>query len=114
MTNRVVAHSLTIESELSGDVFTVRLLGELDTASAPALRDYLQRALRSEADLVVVDMDELEFIDSSGLQALLVATQRARGDRDQLRILTPRGQVARVISLTNLNGSLPLVPRQDL
>jgi anti-sigma B factor antagonist len=109
--DRIVSHSLTIETGPALETCLVRLEGELDSASADALTEHLLRLLASDLQSVVVDLDGLEFIDSTGLQALLTATRRARGTRDHLRIIEPEGQVSRVFKLTNINALLPIIPR---
>ena len=55
----------------------VALAGELDMAVAPAFRAELERAV-TEGASVIVDLRELEFMDSSGMHALAAAEARAR------------------------------------
>ena len=107
----VLTHSLTIEIGPTAATSLVRLSGELDCASAPTLEGHLQRLLGGNADRVIVDLDDLTFIDSTGLNALLAATRRSHGSRDQLRIIEPVGQVARVFRLANLDQVLPILRR---
>ena len=55
-----------------------RLRGELDVAAAPVLeRDVLEQ-LADPVDLVVIDLEGLEFLDSSGLRALLMVQEHAQ------------------------------------
>jgi anti-sigma B factor antagonist len=107
----IVCHALTIEVGPASETCLVRLLGELDLASAGALQEHLLRIVESDIETLVIDLDGLDFIDSTGLHVLLVVTQRARRDRDQLRIIEPSGQVRRVLRLTELDAVLPLISR---
>jgi anti-sigma B factor antagonist len=68
----------SIRTEQHGDAAVVVPTGELDLASAPALEATLARSFDAAGSgRVVLDLRELEFIDSSGLRALLTARRRA-------------------------------------
>ena len=85
----------------------VRLRGELDLAGAPTVRERLRR-LRERGEPVLLDLDELEFIDMSGLRVLAAASQE--GSRDGWSFAVTRGsaQVRRLIGLVRLDRQLPL------
>ena len=73
---------LEVSGESAGTI--LRLLGELDLASSPALEEELDKVAGHAS--VVVDLRELQFIDSTGLSVLVKANQRAsRNCRDALR-----------------------------
>jgi anti-anti-sigma factor len=77
----------------------LRLIGELDLATASALRDAL--ADIDASDEVVLELDELAFIDSSGCHAL---TSYLRGEPDArtMVFVDPSPAVARTLELTGL------------
>ena len=76
------------------------LTGDLDLAAAPRLTACLDDAL-STAWLVVVDLRELRFIDTTGLAAILTADERARRSERRLVLVRGPGQVTRLIGLTS-------------
>jgi anti-sigma B factor antagonist len=81
------------------------LVGELDIASAPTLTDELERY--SSSPTVVVDLRELEFIDSTGVGVLVTANVRARESGRELFVVTAsNGQVLRVLELTGVRDHL--------
>jgi anti-anti-sigma factor len=88
------------------DPGTVRLVlgGELDLAVAGMLGDRLT-TLRNEGFAVRVDLSELEFIDSSGLRALIIALSEAASDGWRLdidrRVTAP---VRRVVEIAGLGS----------
>jgi anti-anti-sigma factor len=86
---------LTIDRISGGDGSTVMLAlrGELDIVGASRLREYLGRV---EAETVLVVLEDLQFIDSTGLAVLLEA-KRARPD---LQFRGARGDVRRVFERT--------------
>jgi anti-sigma B factor antagonist len=86
----------------------VRLRGELDLASVPLLESELHRLLSTELSAVILDLDGLDFIDSTGLQCLLVAARRSQANGDHLRILPPRGEVERILELSGVGEALPI------
>ena len=55
----------------------ISVSGELDLASSPTLEEELERVAESGAEVVVVDLRGLEFMDSTGLSVLVRAHQRA-------------------------------------
>ena len=69
---------------------------ELDVASAGTFASEL-----SGEATVVIDCSRVEFIDSSGLQALLEARQRAIGDGGQVVLRAPTAVVRRLLAITS-------------
>jgi anti-anti-sigma factor len=92
------------------DVIVFSLAGELDLAAAPAAWLALEPALEDPGTKLVVDLADLEFVDSSGI-ALLYRLAQAR-DRDSLRLLPSRhAGVNKVIDLTGVGAIIPIVTR---
>jgi anti-anti-sigma factor len=85
----------------------VRLRGELDLAGAPTLTERL-RSLRERRETVLLDLDELEFIDMSGLRVVLVAAEDAASDGWALTVTRGSPAVRRLLALVNVDGQLPL------
>jgi anti-sigma B factor antagonist len=80
---------------------SIRLAGELDLASAPDLLTAIFPLTTEPGDLRI-DMSELSFMDSSGLQALLTTAQALRGE---IHVVEARRAVLRVFEIT---GTLDL------
>jgi anti-sigma B factor antagonist len=88
------------------DVTVIRPRGRLTMVSAPAFRDFVSKTVSGRRPTLVVDLSNVEFMDSSGLGALvagLKATRQAGGD---LRIAAPNPQVEMVLQLTKLDRVL--------
>lgn len=95
-----------LESQ-DGDCLRLFLTGELDIASVPLLQDRLSR-LRASALAVRLDLSKLDFIDSTGLHALIQAINDASADGWQLQIdrdVAP--QCMRVFELMQLDRLIP-------
>lgn len=99
--------TLEVRTAESDGTQVVSLCGELDLANAPTAETALEKALQ-QGRRVVVDMRELEFIDSTGI-ALLV-TALGHGGEAELGFVPSASQaVNRVFELTGLADRLPLV-----
>jgi anti-anti-sigma factor len=98
---------LEVHSKEDTAVVTVR--GELDLASSPALVDELERATSSGAALVIADLTQLEFMDSTGLSVLVRAHHRARETGQRFAVVNGSPQVQRLLSLTGVAERLTLV-----
>lgn len=84
----------------------VRLRGELDLATADVVADRLTGLRRRGAD-VVLDLDELEFIDAAGVRVVLTAAEHARGDGAAFTVTRGSAPVRRLFELLDLDGRLP-------
>lgn len=101
---------LTIERTRYGeDVIVVSLAGELDLAVAADAKAVFAAALEEHGAMLVVDLTELEFIDSSGV-ALFYGLARSHHDKDSMRLLRSRHEgVNRVLELTEVGAVIPIV-----
>ena len=91
---------------------TIKLAGELDSATSTELLARFEQALAAldERELVI-DLDEVSFIDSSGLRALILIERRAEEDRIALAIAPAPTAVTELLHVTGLADRLPLTPR---
>jgi anti-anti-sigma factor len=98
-----------IEEREGDDVVVARLAGELDIAGADAIGKRIAEAVPSSARGVVVDMTNLEFIDSSGVSMLFSLARRVGSRRQELRVVAPAGQpVARVLEIVEFERAAPV------
>jgi anti-anti-sigma factor len=92
-----------------GDVVVARLTGELDIAGAESTGLRIAEAVPSSARGVVVDMTDLEFIDSSGVSMLFALARRVGSRRQELRVVAPAGRpVARVLQIVEFQRAAPI------
>jgi anti-anti-sigma factor len=92
--------------------------GELDLSTAPQLEARLQELIGSGWSRIAVDLGELNFIDSTGVNLLVRFARFARADGWSLELRPGRQPVQRVFELTGTTASLPFGPdngrlRQD-
>jgi anti-sigma B factor antagonist len=88
-------------SILAGNVIIVE--GDLDLASAPALREILHHRIDNGEVHLVLDLSKLDFLDSSGLGVLVGAARRVRTELGgTVTLLSPSASVLRLLELTRL------------
>jgi anti-anti-sigma factor len=99
-----------IETRREVDAIVLALSGELDVASAPQLEQELAAATSDDdAHLIVLDLRQLEFMDSTGLRAVLTAYDVAREDGRRFGLVRGPQQVERLLSLTRVADRLVIV-----
>jgi anti-anti-sigma factor len=88
----------------------VAIRGELDLATAPELETALLERLDAGED-VVLDLRDLQFMDSSGLRVLITAHARAADGGPQFAIVRPRvgSEVARILDIAGVEQQLNLI-----
>jgi anti-anti-sigma factor len=83
--------------------------GELDLASAEELEANLKELESSEPELLVLDLRELEFMDSTGLRTVIAADSRAKERGARLLVVRAPEEVDRVFRLTRMDQHLEVV-----
>jgi anti-sigma B factor antagonist len=98
-----------LEVEERGDVVVASVTGELDIAGAARTGERIADAVPTSALGLVVDLMELEFIDSSGI-AMLFGLVRTLGSRRQrLNVAAaPAGPVWRVLEIVEFERAAPV------
>jgi anti-sigma B factor antagonist len=95
-----------VHSEDRAIVFTVA--GELDLASSPTLEQEIDRVRDADVDLLIVDLRDLKFMDSTGLHALVKAHRQAHDVGRRFAVIQGGAQVERLLDLTGV-GELLIV-----
>ena len=86
----------------------VEVSGVIDIATAPALREGLNRACRHCTGRLVVDLSGVSFCDACGLGVLIGAKRRAALRDIPFRLASPSPPVARLVRLTGLDRTLTI------
>jgi anti-sigma B factor antagonist len=111
-TSRLVsAGELEIRCEMNARGPLVELSGELDLAGVAVLKAELDRAGDDGAEIIVVDLQRLTFIDSTGLSTLFYALERAKAERRKLVFTRSSTEVERTLHLSGLDRVLTLDSR---
>ncbi len=102
----------SVRRERTARVHRLIPVGELDIATAPILEQVFNDAYDADEDrMMVVDLTELGFIDSSGIRVLLAIAQKAPG---RLRVINGTTAVERLFDITGVRALIPVIsPNAD-
>jgi anti-anti-sigma factor len=100
---------LDVESEERDGLVRVALRGELDLSTVGKVQDELNRIEAAKPPLVVLDLSELTFLDSTGLRCVITAAERAKDDERRFVVVRGPDPVQRVFSITRLEERLEMV-----
>lgn len=95
--------NLLVETREHGDWTVVDVKGEVDLYTAPQLRERLVGLVESGRTRLAVNMEGVEFLDSTGLGVLIGALKRVREREGILAMAAPREPVRKVLSITGLD-----------
>lgn len=99
---------LDITTEKYGEVCTVVLDGEVDVYTAPQLKAELVTSIEGGCANVIIDLERVGFIDSSGLGVLVSALRRARERDGVVRIVCTRDNILKIFRITGLDKVFPI------
>lgn len=108
-----IQDQLIIEIGHEKDRVVLSLRGELDLASAPLLQSEIESSQITTATTVVLDLQELTFIDSTGLRVLLRAHERSRESGQEFAVTRGSQQVQRLLSITGVDSHLRIIDSPD-
>jgi anti-sigma B factor antagonist len=92
-------------------VVVVTVAGEVDLATSPQLREELLRQLNGRRPTVlVVDLQGVSFLDSTGLSALVAAHRRAHSLGVDLRLTSPTAGPSKAFQVTGLDKAFAMYP----
>jgi anti-anti-sigma factor len=100
---------LEVTTQDSGGHVTVSLKGELDLSSVGKVEEELERVEKDGPSVLVLDLSQLSFLDSTGLRAVVTADERARSNGRRLVIVRGPDPVQRVFAITRLEERLEMV-----
>jgi anti-sigma B factor antagonist len=104
--------ALTVKVRHEQGCAIVAAAGEIDISTVTALRDCLFDAAVSGAPLVV-DLEQVSFIDSVGLAILVGAANRAAAHGGSLRVACALPKIRQLVQLTGLDRQIPLTRTLD-
>jgi len=104
---------LDLRVQQQDDRAVVHVSGEIDLATCPQLRDVLAELVDRGIYHLVVDLEQVSFLDSSGIGVLMGVYRRIREHGGSLRLTAPSAQVRRVLDLTRVTMVVPICATLD-
>lgn len=108
-----VRDQLQIDVRHDGGRAILVLAGELDLASAEILQRAVDDPTLAAEPMLVLDLEQLQFIDSTGLRIILKALERCRSRGQEFAITRGSPQVQRLLSITGVAAHLPTISSAD-
>ena len=93
---------LSIHVHVASDMQVFELKGSLDIATSPTVRAALTSASERGSHRLVVDLTQVDFLDSTGLGALIGGQRRAKEFGGEVRLIAKEGQILRLLRITGL------------
>jgi serine/threonine-protein kinase RsbW len=101
----------TLESQVG---IIIKLAGELDSATCAALVERFEQAVPAlDGRQLVIDLEEVSFIDSSGMRAIIIIERRSIEERIALALAPPPAAVTELLQVTGIADRVPLTPQRD-
>ena len=95
--------NLEIKQELLEGVYVLHLTGEVDAFTAPLLRDALMPLTEENGKKVIVDLTNVEYVDSTGLGILIGAYKSAHNYKSHLQLQGLSSRIKRLFEITGLD-----------
>ncbi len=102
-----------VNVEEQGDVAIVAVRGELDISTSPVLRDRLVELGSGQAKKLVVDLEAVEFLDSTGLGVLVGGLKRMRSKDGDLVLVCTKPRILKVFEITALTKVFRIAASRD-
>ena len=100
--------AMELKLRRSGMIYVIDITGEMDLYNAFKLKDMVTALIGRQVREFIINLEKVDYMDSSGIGALLFVFAELRKRGLLLRIAGVQGSVKRVIELTKLAGYLPL------
>jgi len=89
-------------------VALVEVRGELDVRTAPDLRDLMERAIAGGDRRLVIDLNQVDYLDSTGLGALVRSARCVNAAEGELQIVCESPRIQRIMEIAGLSRVLAL------
>ncbi|MQA78053.1 MAG: anti-sigma factor antagonist [Streptosporangiales bacterium] len=99
---------LSLTTRVVDDRTVVEVAGEVDVYTAPKLREVFIDLVAHGTYHIVVDMERVEFLDSTGLGVLVGGLKRVRAHDGTLRLVCTQDRILKIFRVTGLTKVFPL------
>ena len=99
---------LTLSTREVGGRTVVAVGGEIDVYTAPKLRDTITELVAAGSYDLIIDMEQVEFLDSTGLGVLVGGLKRVRAHDGSLRLVCTQERILKIFRITGLTKVFPI------
>jgi len=101
---------MDIQKRLEGNVAVLSLNGRLDLTSASSLKEVSKEVLAGDTKNMILNMDKVDFINSSGLGALVSILKEVRNSQGSMRLTNLAPYVKEIFDITQLTNIFEIFP----
>lgn len=105
--------NLDVETSSKDGVSVVSLRGEIDVYTAPRLRQTLIDLVEGGATDIVVDMEHVDFLDSTGLGVLVGGLKRVKDRDGEMKLVAKQDRILKIFDITGLSKVFPMYGTLD-
>lgn len=102
---------MKMTTDREGDIFVCRLEGEIDFNNSPELRKSFIKLIEDQARKVILDLEKVTYIDSSGLATLVEMLQKLKNSSGRLKLANLQEKVKSVFEITKLEKIFEIYPQ---
>lgn len=97
--------SININSKLDSNnkIWDINLEGELDVSTADKLKEYLNELLNEEIADMKLNLENLDYIDSTGLGVMIGILKKLKIENKEIYIVNPKNNVRKIFNITGLD-----------
>jgi anti-sigma B factor antagonist len=92
----------------SGETYIIDVTGEMDLYNSYKLKELVMKMLEKNVQSFIINLEQVDYIDSSGIGALIYICSTIKKMNNKLIISNIHGSVKKVIELTKLMGYFPI------
>ena len=104
---------INIETSDLGGIKLVTVHGDIDVYSSPKVKDALYEIIDKEAYRIVINLEDIRYIDSTGLGVLIGALKKVKGSEGNITIVCSNPQIKKVFTITGLVKIFGIYPNND-
>ena len=93
---------LSLDTRQVGDRTVVTVGGEIDVYTAPKLRDKITELVNAGSHALVIDMEKVEFLDSTGLGVLVGGLKKVRAHDGSMELICSQDRLLKIFRITGL------------
>jgi anti-sigma B factor antagonist len=99
---------LDLNVRKEGDHAILEIGGEIDVYTAPRLREKLIELVSDGSDHLIVDLERVDFLDSTGLGVLVGGLKRVRSHDGSLQLVCTQEKILKIFRITGLTKVFPI------
>ena len=99
---------LSLSTRTEGDRTIVEVGGEIDVYTAPKLREKLIELVSEGSYHIVVNLEKVDFLDSTGLGVLVGGLKRVRNHEGTLQLVCTQEKILKIFRITGLTKVFPI------